>query len=330
MQKIGWQNWVGEGETAGTSGRGLRVEALQAKVTGTGFSGEIQMRAHVQRIGWQDWVGQGKTAGTSGRSLRVEALQVRLTGEIGKKYDVYYRVHAQRYGWMGWAVNGNSAGTAGLSYRLEAVEIRLVAKGGPAPGSTDNAFVDGANTGKTGYQNPLGYYQVSSKNVKIPSAATYPFTYVTPSRISKSASRADCVNAFLQRARDYLGAPYKKGYACAPSVGVDSAGLVIQCGYACGMDLGGGTGENDFNPWTHYVDANGLHGHDERNLWNSTKAKHVPYSQSKPGDVIYWPDHLAIYMGAGSIIEAYNSSTGVRQVNISRRATPTGCIRLFQ
>ncbi|MDO4798467.1 MAG: NlpC/P60 family protein [Coriobacteriales bacterium] len=331
VQKIGWQDWVKEGETAGTSGRSLRVEALQAKIANTAMSGEIQLRSHVQRIGWQDWVGQGGTSGTSGRSLRVEALQARLTGELANKYDVYYRVHAQKYGWLGWAKNGESAGTAGLSLRLEAIELRLVEKGGAAPGSTSDCFVDGSSVGKIGYQNPAGYYQVSSFNVRITNAATYPFNYITPSRISKNASRSDCVNAFLDRAREYLGTPYKWNYACAPGVGVDCIGLVYQCAYACGMDMGGGTGDTDFNPWAHWITgASGWHSHDSNNFWNYGNAKHVPVSQKKAGDVLYWPGHVAIYMGSNTIIEAYDYSTGVIQVNLSRRDTPTGCIRLFQ
>ena len=60
---------------------------------------------------------------------------------MAKHYDIYYRVHAETYGWLGWAKNGASAGTEGLSKRLEAIEIVLVAKGGAAPGSTNNPFI---------------------------------------------------------------------------------------------------------------------------------------------------------------------------------------------
>lgn len=141
VQSIGWQGYVSNGETGGTSGRSLRVEAFRVKLQNVS-DGSIQVRSHVQNIGWQDWVSDDKISGTSGRSLRVEALQVKLTGQISDQYDVYYRTHVQNIGWTGWAKNGASCGSAGYAYRMEAVQIKLVPKGGAAPGSTANAFFD--------------------------------------------------------------------------------------------------------------------------------------------------------------------------------------------
>ncbi len=137
VQNIGWQATVSNGATAGTSGRSLRVEALNVSIANGDYDGGIQIRTHVQNIGWQGW---GSSGGTSGRGLRLEAMQLRLTGELANHYDVYYRVHAQNFGWMGWAKNGQSAGSSGYSYRLEAIQIRLVPKGGNAPGSTANCY----------------------------------------------------------------------------------------------------------------------------------------------------------------------------------------------
>ncbi len=139
VQNVGWQGWKYDGESAGTSGRSLRLEGMYIEVVGQ--DNAIEYRTHVQDIGWQDWVSDGEMTGTSGRSLRLEAIDIRLTGEMAKLYDVYYRVHAQNVGWMDWAKNGQSAGTAGFSYRLEAIQIALVDKGGAAPGSTARPFI---------------------------------------------------------------------------------------------------------------------------------------------------------------------------------------------
>ena len=79
-------------------------------------------------------------SGTEGQAKRLEGIQIELTGDMAAQYDIYYRVHAQTFGWMGWAKNGEQAGTAGYAKRLEGIEIKLVAKGGAAPGSTDNHF----------------------------------------------------------------------------------------------------------------------------------------------------------------------------------------------
>ena len=68
VQNIGWQDKVYDGETAGTTGRNLNLEALQLKVTNAGrknMSGSISYEAHVQDIGWQNAVSDWGTAGTT-------------------------------------------------------------------------------------------------------------------------------------------------------------------------------------------------------------------------------------------------------------------------
>ena len=140
VQNIGWQGWVADGATAGTTGRGLRMEALNIRLSGTGVKGSIEYRTHVQDIGWQGWVADGAQSGTTGQSLRTEAVSIRLTGDAAASYDVYYRAHVQDIGWMGWATDGQDAGTTGYGLRMEALEVRLVAKGGAAPGPAGDAF----------------------------------------------------------------------------------------------------------------------------------------------------------------------------------------------
>lgn len=137
VQKLGWSDYVQDGEEAGTTGQGLRVEALKIKLNlgNSGLTGGIQYRMHVQSYGWMQWVQDDAIGGTEGESKRVEAMQIQLYGEVANEYDVYYAVHAQKKGWMAWASNGEYAGTAAQSLRLEAVKIVLVPKGGAAPSS---------------------------------------------------------------------------------------------------------------------------------------------------------------------------------------------------
>lgn len=136
VQNIGWQSWACGGATAGTTGRGLRIEALRAQVDNAYLSGGIEYETHVQDIGWQSWVSDGEIAGTTGQSKRVEALRFSLTGDLADAYDVWYRVHVQDIGWMAWTSNGAAAGTTGASARIEAIQVVLVAKGSGAPSST--------------------------------------------------------------------------------------------------------------------------------------------------------------------------------------------------
>ena len=141
VQDIGWQGYVKDGSTAGTTGQSKRLEAIRIKLSNnTSYNGTIQYQTHIQDIGWQGWKMKDDTSGTSGQSKRLEAIRIKLTDELAENYDIYYRVHAQSFGWLGWAKNGESAGTAGYSYRLEAIEVKLVEKGGKAPGSTQDAY----------------------------------------------------------------------------------------------------------------------------------------------------------------------------------------------
>ena len=143
VQRYGWgQGEVSNGALSGTTGQGLRMEALKIHLNKTtGFTGGISYCSHVQRLGWeQNWKSDGALSGTEGKGLRLEAIRIRLTGEMANCFDVYYRTHVQRFGWTGWASNGADCGSAGYGYRLEAIEIRIVAKGCSAPGSTANTF----------------------------------------------------------------------------------------------------------------------------------------------------------------------------------------------
>ena len=142
VQDIGWQGYVKDGSTAGTTGQSKRLEAIRIKLSNnTSYKGTIQYQTHIQDIGWQGWKMNDEMSGTSGQSKRLEAIRIKLTDELAENYDIYYRVHAQSFGWLGWAKNGESAGTAGYSYRLEAIEVKLVEKDGKAPGSTERPYI---------------------------------------------------------------------------------------------------------------------------------------------------------------------------------------------
>ena len=139
VQKEGWQNYVSNGASAGTTGKALRLEGIKINVKGDDNLG-IEYSTHVQKIGWQNFVSNDTLSGTTGQALRLEAIKIKLSGSDAKYFDIYYRVHAQHFGWLGWAKNGDPAGTEGYAYRLEAIQIEIVPKGNAAPGSTSNSF----------------------------------------------------------------------------------------------------------------------------------------------------------------------------------------------
>ena len=134
VEKIGWQDYVKDGEMAGTSGEAKRLEGIKIKLVDAEYSGNIEYKTHIQKNGWEkNFKKNDEMSGTEGEAKRLEAIKIRLTGEMAEHYDIYYRVHAQSYGWLGWAKNGESAGTAGLAKRLEGIEIILVPKGEDPP-----------------------------------------------------------------------------------------------------------------------------------------------------------------------------------------------------
>lgn len=126
VQNDGWLAW--SGETTGTTGRALRMEAIRMSLSPNLPDGSIVYSAHVQNIGWTSDSSDGAQAGTTGLGLRVEAVRISLTGEIAQTYDVYYRAYVENVGWMDWVKNGENAGTNGQALRMESLQVKLVEK----------------------------------------------------------------------------------------------------------------------------------------------------------------------------------------------------------
>ena len=79
VQDEGWQDWKKDGEVAGTSGKSLRLEAMNIKLLNNANSDiHVKYQVHVQDEGWQNWRTDGDIAGTSGKSLRLEAIQIKI------------------------------------------------------------------------------------------------------------------------------------------------------------------------------------------------------------------------------------------------------------
>ncbi len=154
VQNIGWQNKnFYDGQTAGTTGRNLSVEAIKIKVTELGkqesnLSGSIFYEAHVQDIGWQGEVSDGQIAGTTGKNKKIEAIKIRLSEQLDAQYNIYYRVHSARFGWLDWTKNGEVAGTVGYNAGVEAIEIKLYGKGDvSAPACSGRSYLSADQIG---------------------------------------------------------------------------------------------------------------------------------------------------------------------------------------
>ena len=133
---IGWQGWTSNGNAAGTSNYGQRIEAIEIKLidkyetkppvsSDAYLVNDLAYNAHVSNIGWQNTGVDGSLAGTTGMGLPVEAVRIYLEN---KDYtgDILYRTQIQDIGWeSGWKKNGAVSGTTGQAKPIEAIQIKL-------------------------------------------------------------------------------------------------------------------------------------------------------------------------------------------------------------
>ena len=314
---VGWQAAVGDGGTAGTTGQDRAVEAIAAEVSST-VPGGLSYSAHVSGVGWQDEVSDGAVAGTTGQGRAVECVRMRLTGDISNYFDVWYRVHVSGYGWLGWTKNGSPAGTTKLGIPVQALQVKIIPKGAAAPGSTFDSYFETYRY--IGYQTPGSYPKVNCNSVQLPSYCTGYFTYVTPSRIPYNASRQDCINAFIQRAYEYIGTRYIEPWSSWPGDAVDCSGLVLQCLYATGMDMGW------YNPYNHRWLPEQTYN--SMNWYRNNTFMPVSTSALQRGDVVYYQGHIGIYIGNGRIIDSW-PGIGVTERSVNAPGRVIGAARPF-
>lgn len=156
QKSIGWSEWANNGEWAGTTGKGLQMEALEIKKS------MFSVEPYVQSKGWLSPRAAENVIGITGHALRLEALRINpygktikakahiqskgwvdygtitkdtIIGTVGEKKrieclcfdgDFEYRVHIQGSGWTDWTKADGVAtlGTVGQELRIEAVQFR--------------------------------------------------------------------------------------------------------------------------------------------------------------------------------------------------------------
>lgn len=98
----------------------------------------------------------------------------------------------------------------------------------------------------------------------------------------------------VSAAQSQLGVPYVYGGA-SPS-GFDCSGLVMYCHSAAGIGL------------SHYSESQGAG---------------ATVSDPQPGDIVYYPGHVGIYIGGGQMIHAPQEGDVVKVSNVNDVGTPT-------
>jgi hypothetical protein len=121
VQRLGWMPPVCNGEKAGTTGAGLRIEAIQIWSNQPGIS--VCYRAHLQDKGWVPQGCNGEMVGTTGESRRLEAFEIEISGDSASDMNLQYQAHVAKSGWQQIVSEGQKAGTTGQSRAIEAIKI---------------------------------------------------------------------------------------------------------------------------------------------------------------------------------------------------------------
>ena len=133
MVKKKWQSAKNQGELSGTTGKSLKLEAIQINIKSE-TAGGIEYSVGEVKKSFAAAKTSGQTAGGKGKSLA--RIRMNLTGELAEKYDIYYRTHiSMKNGWLGWAKNGEISGNADYWKTIDAIQIVLTAKDAEAPGN---------------------------------------------------------------------------------------------------------------------------------------------------------------------------------------------------
>lgn len=121
-EDLGWLAPVHDGQVAGTTGYGLRLEALMID---TRKCPELKIKAfaHIQDVGTVDYgyINYDTVIGTTGQRKRLEAIMLEAEGlPEGKK--LYVQMHFHKDGW-GNAVSSGDGGSFGISKETQAIKM---------------------------------------------------------------------------------------------------------------------------------------------------------------------------------------------------------------
>lgn len=346
LSQVGWQSETGTGTVNGCTDGSYGIEAVKLSLTGELASYyDIYYRAHIEKYGWLGWAKNGQTAGSTGIGYRMEALQIQLVSKDasapGANSNYYKDMKYRRYQNPSqyYQIKDKitlSGGGYNLSVGYEGIKVRKVIQ---RLGLGNGIGMGGAYYG-TNVQNAVREFQ---KNNGLPQTGVVDYmtwarmgfnevqwnsygAYVSPIRVNENSSRADHIEAMISRAYDYLGNDYVIGASGAPGLGIDCSGLVMQALYAAGLDL------ETITPVTHAMPG---HEYESRNMWNSSKFKHVSYGERKRGDLIFYQSssgvviHVAIYLGNDQVIEAWPNKVVVWPIKNGARSNIKGVVRPF-
>lgn len=163
VENYGWMNPVYNGDLGGTTGQGLRMEAVSITLQNPVQGMRIKYKVQGQNYGWQNFVYDGGLAGTEGKALRLEGIKIVLEGAPAG-YHVQYQAHVQGIGWQDWVQDGDLAGTEGKSLRMEALRVRIVKDTSVDSGGIGTSYQ--AHVANYGWMSPVSNWALAGTEGK--------------------------------------------------------------------------------------------------------------------------------------------------------------------
>ncbi len=128
VQSYGWLDSVADGQVAGTTGLGKRMEAMKIDARNLPSGTKLEVTLHIQSIGDKTYTvtadNHDQVLGTVNQSKRIEAISAKIVSGMDGKH-LKYRVHEQKVGWSGWKQDGALLGTEGLSLGIQAIQMYI-------------------------------------------------------------------------------------------------------------------------------------------------------------------------------------------------------------
>ena len=299
VAKYGWLGWAKNGQDAGTTKNGYRMEAIQIKL-----------------------VSKDAAAPGSNSNYYTEKKYRRYQNP-GQYYQIQDSITL-------------SGGGYTLSYGYEGVKVMKVIQklglgsgigmGGAIYGhDVENAvarFQRKNGLSETGNVDLLTWLRLGFDELQWEQWGAY----VSPIRVNDESTRSDHIEAMIDTAYSYLGTPYVIGASGPVGTGVDCSGLVMQGLYAAGMDI------SPINPVRH---AQPGYEYESRNMWASSQFMHVSYAERQRGDLIFYQNssgvviHVAIYLGNDQVIESWPNEVVVWPIKNGSRSNIKGVVRPF-
>ena len=76
--RLGWTGWFSNGETSGTTGQALQLEAIKIEIVDPKDRVGVRYQGRIRGEGWTDWFENGAELGSTGQHRSLDAIKIEL------------------------------------------------------------------------------------------------------------------------------------------------------------------------------------------------------------------------------------------------------------